>query len=390
MGEVEAYYKILPNLNLKYSSIDTIFIPTDKKELRSKFLVKLDEGDAHFDKGAEVIGGKDGRFIEKADIIDKFCRREIKENDHALGELSSIQFAKMYDPMRRKKTEFIEEEDSNDSKENVIYQNDEEDNHPWKDEEDRVANYYVTCNPLYHNIPLPKTIKIKNPREGEIPIYEKRTFPKAARFHKKREDTDPHRFFLSELMLYTGYTDEQQLHCDNEDECRKLYLSKRDAIQYVKSHMLPFAQGVEEARYYVEEAVKESNSTNSIGNELDPELEKEIIECQESEEIPHPDFEHLNPDELEFNDNLIQVKKTLRTIELKTSDEMLKDARTLDEFQQKALHVAVEFAQNVVIARKNCGSYPSAPLMMIHGGAGSGKSTLIKIIAQYVTQTSRR
>ena len=31
MGEVEAYYKILPSLNLKYSSVDTIFIPADKK-----------------------------------------------------------------------------------------------------------------------------------------------------------------------------------------------------------------------------------------------------------------------------------------------------------------------------------------------------------------------
>ena len=41
MGEAEAYYKILPNLTLKYSSMDTVFIPADKKELRSKFLMKL-------------------------------------------------------------------------------------------------------------------------------------------------------------------------------------------------------------------------------------------------------------------------------------------------------------------------------------------------------------
>ena len=160
-------------------------------------------------------------------------------------------------------------------------ENDIETNPPWKDEEDRVANYYVTTNPLYHNTPLPKIIKIKNPREGEIPIYEKRSFPKAARVHKKREDTDPHRFFLSELMLYTGYTDEQQLHCDDEDACRQLYLSKKDAIQFVKGHMLPFAQGVEEARYYVEEAAKDESSTDkNIGNDLDPELEKEVIECR--------------------------------------------------------------------------------------------------------------
>ena len=37
MGEAEVYYKILPNVTLKYLRVDTVFIPTDKKELRSKF-----------------------------------------------------------------------------------------------------------------------------------------------------------------------------------------------------------------------------------------------------------------------------------------------------------------------------------------------------------------
>ena len=137
------------------------------------------------------------------------------------GELSPVQFGKMYDPIRRRRKELIQYEESdvlhNSNQDHNDDDNDEENNHPWKDEEDRVANFYVTTNPQYHNTPLPKIIKIKNPREGEIPIYEKRSFPKAVRIHKKREDTDPHRFFLSELMLFTGYTDEQQLHCDDED-----------------------------------------------------------------------------------------------------------------------------------------------------------------------------
>ena len=101
MGEAEAYYKILPNLTLKYSSMDTIFVPSDKKELRSKFLMKLHEGDTNFPKGIEVKGGRDGLFLEKADIIDKYCRREIRE-DSGLEELRLSQFAKMYEPIRGK------------------------------------------------------------------------------------------------------------------------------------------------------------------------------------------------------------------------------------------------------------------------------------------------
>ena len=127
MGEVEAYYKILPNLNLKYSSVDTIFIPADKKELRSKFLKKLNKGDEHYAKGSKVEGGRDGLFIEKPDIIDKYCRREIKDTDPELEELSPIQFGKMYDPIAGRKLRKEEEEilnnvetDTNDSIEHLI------------------------------------------------------------------------------------------------------------------------------------------------------------------------------------------------------------------------------------------------------------------------------
>ena len=213
----------------------------------------------------------------------------------------------------------------------------------------------------------------------------KRNQPKAARIHKKNEDKDPHRFFLSELMLYTGYTDEEQLGANDQDKCLKLYLEKKDAIQFVKSKMMPYTQGVEEARHYLDEVMAdEAASTKNIGNELDPEQEKEIIECTEDVDELHPDFVHLNPDELEFENNLNQIKKTLRRIEVRPEDEILKEARNLDKYQKKALHIAVRFAQDIIIARKGTAPYPTPPLYMIHGGAGGGKSTLINVMSQYV------
>ena len=110
MGEAEAYYKILPNLTLKYSSMDTVFIPSDKKELRSKFLMKLEEGETNYAKGGLVKGGKEGKFIEKPDIIDKYCRRTITEIN-GLEHLKPIQFGKMYEPFRRKKNDDEAEEE---------------------------------------------------------------------------------------------------------------------------------------------------------------------------------------------------------------------------------------------------------------------------------------
>ena len=130
-------------------------------------------------------------------------------------------------------------------------------------------------------------------------------------------------------MLYTGYTDEKKLGCDDEEKCLELHLRKKDDIEFVKRHMMPYTQGVEEARYNVQEAMKDEIATqNHVGDELDPEQEKEIEECQEAEEVFHPDFIQVNPDDLEFAKNLTQVKKTLRSIELKSADEILKDANT--------------------------------------------------------------
>ena len=404
MSEAEAYYKIFPNLTLKYSNVDTIFIPSDKKELRSKFLMKVGEDDKHERKGLEVKGGREGLFLEKPDIVDKFCRREITNKNPELGAMSIVQFGKMYEPIRSKTTaEKLEMENMN--KDSIRNESDNQSvkekstgvdisgyGIPWNNDEDRVANFYITTIDKYNKIRLPNFIKVRDCHPGEVPLWKKRTFPKAARMHKKREDTDPHRFFLSELMLYRGFTKEEELGCDDEDKCRKLYFDNKEAIQFVKKHLMPFAQGVEEARHYVEQAMQDDGRDNgrNIGAVLDPELEQEIEECMLGEEQIHPDFAQLNPDDLEVNNNMKQVKRTLRKIQIKTADERLEEARKLDQYQKKALTVAVDFAMDVIMSRKGKKAYPRAPFMMINGGAGSGKSTLISTISQYVHHILRR
>ena len=63
--------------------------------------------------------------------------------------------------------------------------------------------------------------------------------------------------------------------------------------------------------------------------------EKEIDECLEEIEQPHPDFVQVNPDEHDPDSNMAKVKKTLRQIEIKTADDLLRDARELDQFQKR-------------------------------------------------------
>ena len=348
---------------------------------------KVNENDNNFTKGVEVKGGREGLFLEKPDIVDKYCRREIDQDEPELRELSLVQFAKMYQPIRNKSSLEDISQSSHEHEENEI----NEEISQWKDDDDRIANFYITTNPKYHYKKLPNTIKIQNCYPGEVPLWEKRSFPRAARIHKKKEDVDPHRYFLSELMLYKGFTNEEELGANNEELCTNIFLNYEIDIQFVKSHLLPYAKGVEEARQNVEEAMKEMHIINTeIGNILDPENEKNNLECQEEEEIIHPDFAHLNPDELEVDDNLQQIRKMTRNIKITSADERLQTSRRLDIYQKQALHIALKYAQDIIIARKGKAPHPKPPFLMIHGGAGSGKSTLINVISQHVHNLLQR
>ena len=105
---------------MKYSSLDAIFIPTDKKELRSRFLRKLADDDEHLKYGGKVTGGREGLFIEKSDIVDKYCRRVISDTNPELEELTLLQFGKMYQPIQKKVKIDQDEIDENESSKNNI------------------------------------------------------------------------------------------------------------------------------------------------------------------------------------------------------------------------------------------------------------------------------
>ena len=56
-------------------------------------------------------------------------------------------------------------------------------------------------------------------------------------------------------------------------------------------------ESVEEARYFVDDLLK--NQIEEVGDELDAMNVQDDMECLEEDVMEHPDFAHLNPDELE-------------------------------------------------------------------------------------------
>ena len=71
IGEVEAIYKLCAHMKLAYSSVATIFVPTEPKGQRRQFLQRQDpDGGQGFE-----VEDKKGRFLEKPDLVSKYERR---------------------------------------------------------------------------------------------------------------------------------------------------------------------------------------------------------------------------------------------------------------------------------------------------------------------------
>ena len=119
---------------------------------------------------------------------------------------------------------------------------------------------------LRTHAPLPQCIKLLPKYPGENDILRKRRFPAAVRFHKKRQDVDPHKFFLSELILFYPFRDDKKdLHSDNEELCAQLYQQEFNNIQKVKKQVMEHLENVEEARYIVEEYLNNRSKMEKIG-----------------------------------------------------------------------------------------------------------------------------
>ena len=141
-------------------------------------------------------------------------------------------------------------------------------------------------------------------------------------------------------------------------------------------------KGFEEARYYVAQVQKELDITE-IANRLDPALEQANADCDEEVIVEHPDFLHIDPGLVNTEENN-KSSGIYKRIDIPNADELKENTRSLDEYQREVVNIGIKYAKDIVKARKENNNSPAAPLIMIHGGAGAGKSTVIKVLAQWM------
>ena len=418
VGESEAIYKLLANMKMTYSSIATIFVPTEPKGQRRQFLQRQDPDSG---QGFEVEDKK-GRFLEKPDLISKYERRKLlpsletgeevpedSEEAEKLEQLSFCQFVKMFEgkgwqDIRRTNEEGETEEP------------DDDDDRPEEGElsKEDDFNYLIVGKSDARQRKLPHLLTLRDAMPGEPRILHKRTFPRALRFFKKKFDRNPHLFYFTELMLYHPFRDENELFPEDPEKCQELYKKHEDEIKYVKAQLMPFLESVEEAQLIYEEmkADERREKEEAMGADLDPEMEQEIADLDDLDEEEHPDYYHLDPGQLDDNPaGEAGPSMVFKAIALPSRDAQVTDpktcmkmfqcfhfqveeARHLDARQKEVLSMVLHYAKRCVtfpLASPNEQlSRPSPPLIFVHGGAGTGKSRLINSIYTMMTETFKK
>ena len=372
MGEAEACYKLLPSMLLKKSNVTCQWVSLGVKEERSSRWRRATEEEMKSGKELIELYGHEGYWYEQQDMWSKYLRRPFD----SLGEISFAQFAKMYRSFSqsRENKKQSEQEDEEDDK------NDEDDGYETdcNEEKENKFNYIMTYN-SQNVTKLPKYIELSNPYPGEPKMMIRRRHPAVLRYHKPNKDNNPKKYLLNEVMLYRPLKKEVDIE-EAELLFNETYEEKKK-VDLVKAQVMEHLEGVEEARYYVEQVKKEIDLTD-VAQTLDPTLEQSNAECNEEPEVEHPEFSHIDPGHIEAE----QESKTAgnyKRIEIPNDVELKRRTRTLDKWQREVLNIGIKYAKDVVKGRKQ-GNTPAKPvLLMVHGGAGAGKSAVIDVLAPW-------
>ena len=393
IGESEGFYKLLPDLLLTNSNITKVWLSLDSPKDKVKRMRRAEEDVKEENEIYKKIDGAEGLWSEQPDLMSKWYRREnaVSEEEQEMyadvGDVSLAQFAKMYTGSKCGDDKQRDEYEGQNNQHADIFPEDEaavveEDN----DMPDRHFHYLMwggEDEEVKRQLLLPNVIKIKDPMPGELPFMRKRKSPAVLRFMKiKREQGNPTKFFLREMALFDPHARVEMYELTDEEVLER-YQNNEEKILRVKRQVMEHLEDVEHARQYVEAANK--LDLEKTAAELDAANQQEEDELQGGE-VEHPDYQHLNPGEEEQQRGVSIYRK----IDVPDITELKMRTMDLDPWQRRVVDTAIKFARDVRKAENTVNRRPVPPHLMVHGGAGSGKTTVIRILCSWVEHILRR
>ena len=304
------------------------------------------------------------------------------------NELCFPQYLKMYDPTNKEEKDDEYGKDCNDEVENENqttnkeegYENDENVQEPEDDalesskfEKDQVKYgqevkfHYLITKTGERGKALPNLMKLENAYPGEPKFLRKRRHPKSLRFYKVKEDLNPIRFFLHELMMYKSFGPEEYERWHDDEKCIEDYEKYSDSIKNVKKVVMEWIEDVEEARYFVEEAMKHDVDVEETGETLDPEKHKEDLECDNDGKEEDEQDRHLDPAGLKDLD-FPAAGNWYRKLELLDKNVLEKQTCMLDVWQRKVVDNGLKFVRGLKKFANGFDSLPAPENMVVIGG----------------------
>ena len=379
MGECEAFYRLFPSLHLVGNSVGSVFLPTGFTKYR--FLTKLSDDEAKRTHSELIeIEDRDGFYYEATSLYDKYLKRP-----ETIKYMSMMQFAKRYVAGRFK----AKNSDEQSSESEVDYESgDEEDSVDVDDAENTIdADYIIHFNPRRRK-PLPKHIQlVGNFNSGELSQMKLIKKPKVVRLHKFKQYSEPHEYYYSQLELYYIFrSDDEREHCEeNENICFMIYNSNIDQINYARNKTMPHMNYVEEAIEKAEELMNEGD----IEEELDPEgaqdnANAEVEGGDDCEEFVAFDYNKHPKDKAMTNSSLF------KRVEVDTPESLHQQTRNLDNDQMFVVTQVINYCKLYARARADVSTVPAPLLYKVVGSAGTGKSHIINLTAQWTELLLRK
>ena len=81
-------------------------------------------------------------------------------------------------------------------------------------------------------------------------------------------------------MMYRHFGPEDYERWHNDDKCIEDYEKYKENIKNVKASVMEWMEDVEEARYFVEEVMKNDIDVDETGEHMDAEMHKDDMECE--------------------------------------------------------------------------------------------------------------
>ena len=391
MGEAEVYYKIFPELHLKDSNVKTVFLPTGFPENRTHFMQKVSCENMHQYTEDELvtIDGKDSKYVAKPSIIDKYMRRP-----GALEQMCLMQFVKMYDSVSSVPKNVKWRDGCSVGDKGQAAEMEDIDHHIKRHRDFHKIlilpeNKHDMSVKEYSSLLLPKYISLSDPKPGEPCYLRLRSFPLVVRLHKFNRTKEHHEYLSSELLQYHAFRSEEELSRNDEKQCAELYCETVNGeeitkVVKLKNILMEHQESVLEGKSKAEAIL-----SAAVGEQLDPELEQELRDGELEGISEHPEYQVLiPPDSIERCSSI--GNSYYCPIQLSPIDELYKQTHKLDKEQMLVLEEGIQFAKSVVKFMSGSTAYPKPPRIIVQGGAGSRKSTVISTLVQWMEKIFRK